>query len=305
MRVLVTGANGFIGRAFCKQAASRGHEVLGMVRGASEHEHLDVPTVVGTLDQAPWTAIREFAPDAVLHLAWTAAPGAYLNSPENEVLLEQSKAFLRGCLDAGIPHLAAAGSCGEYAPSADLLSESHSALAGGFPYSEAKLALCRWLEAEARWPRTWTWLRIFYPYGPGEHPRRLPSLLMRQLSAGQTVGLRTPDSVKDYVFIDDLAVAMWVCLESGLTGPVNLGSGQGVRIRDLARRIACVIGANVSLVENADPSQIDPRPTQVADMDRLVAVGWRPKTQLEDGLRSLAMSLGLLSTLESEAARGG
>lgn len=292
MRILVTGANGFIGRAFCATASQRGHDVLRLMRRLPGPDAGEQQAVLGTLDDAPWPAIKGFGADAVLHLAWVTTPGVYLTSPENRTLLQQSERFLRGCLDAGIPHLAAAGSCVEYSRSEAPMAEWGTALDTSFPYSAAKVALYRWLEAElASAEQAWTWFRIFYPYGPGEHPQRLTSYLIRQLASGQPVILRTPNSVKDYVYIDDLVEAICVGLEQRLRGPVNVGSGTGLRIRALAERIARTLEVSESLIAEAEVPQEDPWPVQVATMSRLDALGWSPKTSLANGLRLLIESM--------------
>lgn len=306
MRILVTGANGFIGRAFCAAALQRGHDVLRLMRRMPGPDGGDERTVLGTLDDAPWPAIKGFGADAVLHLAWITTPGVYLTSPENRTLLGQSERFLRGCLDAGIPHLAAAGSCVEYARSEAPMAEWGTALDTGFPYSEAKVALYGWLEAQvASAEQAWTWFRIFYPYGPGEHPQRLTSYLIRQLASGQPVILRTPNSVKDYVYIDDLAEAICVSLEQRLRGPVNVGSGTGVQIRALAEQIARKLEVSESLIAEAAVPQEDPWPVQVADMNRLSALGWQPRTNLDEGLRRLAERLVESPMMATGAMRGG
>lgn len=306
MKVLVTGASGFIGRAFCAAAALRGHDVLRLVRRLHSPDAGALQTLVGTLDDAPWPAIQDFGADAVLHLAWITTPGVYLTAPENQSLLEQSQGFLRGCLDAGIPHLAAAGSCVEYAPSEAPMTEMGTALEAGYPYSEAKLALYHWLMEQVAAPEdTWTWFRIFYPYGPGEHPQRLTSYLIRQLMDGRPVMLHNPNGVKDYIFINDLVDAMWVSLEHGLRGPVNLGGGAGIRIRDLALRIAAALAVDASLVGEDELPRPDPWPVQVADMSRLAALGWQPRTHMDEGLKRLVASLGELPMLASGATHGG
>ena len=139
--------------------------------------------------------------------------------------------------------------------------------------------------------RPWTWFRLFYPYGPGEHPKRLPTTLFRKFSNRQPILLHAPTSVKDYLFIDDLAYGICLALEQGLTGPVNLGSGTGVLVRDLALEIARLVGADPALVTDADPPMRDPRPVQVADNGRLRTLGWRVVTPLTQGLLLLGDSL--------------
>jgi dTDP-6-deoxy-L-talose 4-dehydrogenase (NAD+) len=292
MRIFVTGANGFVGRAFCVEALSRGHQVLGLSRQTS-----DAPfeLTIGSLADPPWSVIEDFKPEALVHLAWIATPGIYLNSPENGVLLTQSQVFIQELAKRGVKRIIGAGTCIEYAASDSPLRERESALNPSFDYAKAKSALGQWLDQErSSLGITSAWLRIFYPYGPGEHPSRLPSLVMQRLAAGVPVELRTPDSIKDYIYVDDLAACISAVLESPLTGPINAGTGTGIRIEDMALAAAEVLQVAPSLVTRADPTTVDPWPVQIAHPVRLLEIDWKPNISLKTGLARLARSLSLL-----------
>ncbi|MDP1589427.1 MAG: NAD(P)-dependent oxidoreductase [Prosthecobacter sp.] len=289
MKILVTGATGFIGRAFCAEAVRRGHRILALTRDPAAQIAPEVEIAVGSLANTPWEQVSRFAPDAALHLAWIAEPGVYLNSPENEEWLELSKTWFRKLMELGVPYLAGTGTCIEYAASTEPLNEEQSPLAPQFPYSKAKAALGEWLRGHA--PGDWAWFRIFYPYGPGEHENRVCSSLLTSLRAGKPLALRTPDSVKDYLYIDDLAEALCVGLEGRHTGAINVGSGSGVAIRDLAALMAELTHADPRLVGQAAELAHDACPVTIADMRRLKQAGWHPKTSLKDGLQRLIDSL--------------
>lgn len=295
MKIFVTGARGFIGRAFCADALARGSELLCLTRAGRTGTLPDQPglrSVEGDLASPPWREIERFAPDALLHLAWIATPGEYLDSPVNTQLGEQSKALMSGLAARGVTHLVAAGTCIEYAASSEPLSESGSRIAPDAPYSLAKHRLNEWMQ-QREWPPgvVGSWLRIFYPYGPGEHPARLTSAFAARLAAGERVVLRTPGSVKDFIFVSDLARAIGCVLESRLAGAVNLGSGRGTSIRTLAERVAEALGAPEDLVEDADDLAVDPRPNVVADVTRLTSTGWKPQVDLREGIERLVRSL--------------
>jgi|UniRef100_UPI00378340EF nucleoside-diphosphate-sugar epimerase len=289
MKIFVTGATGFIGRAFCAEAIRRGHRLLALTRDPAAQIAADVEVAIGSLSETPWDQVTRFAPEAALHLAWIAEPGVYLKSPENEVWLEQSKAWFRKLMELGVPYLAGTGTCIEYAPSTEPLNEEQSPLAPQFPYSKAKAALCEWLRGHAT--GDWAWFRIFYPYGPGEHANRVCTSLLTSLRTGRPLALRTPDSVKDYLYIDDLAEALCVAMEGRHTGAINIGSGRGVAIRDLAALMAELTNASPQLVRQAAELAHDSSPVTVADMRRLKQAGWCPKTSLKDGLQHLIDSL--------------
>ena len=292
MKLFVTGATGFIGRAFCRVAIERGHQVLALCRTAISTLPPGVEIAVGTLMDTPWSEVEKFSPDAALHLAWVATPGVYLTSPENELWLEQSKTWFQKLSEIEVPHIAGTGTCIEYAASVEPLNEETSPLDPAFPYSQAKAALFHWLQGGGLGSsQTWSWFRVFYPYGPGEHPNRIFSSLIAQLSAGKSLALRTPHSVKDYIYIDDVALAMCHALESRATGAVNIGTGHGLPINELALRLAKLLGADPALVQHASELANDPTPTVIADSHKLRSTGWRPHTNLDSGLQRLIDSL--------------
>lgn len=292
MKIFVTGASGFIGREFCRLALSRGHELLGLQRDTRIKLIDGCQSAPGSLSDPPWDIIEAFRPDTVLHLAWITTPGLYLESPENEILAEQSAALFCGLIASGVQHIAGTGTCIEYAPSCSHLDENTSALASSFGYSRAKIETSRKLENISLEARTsWSWLRLFYPYGAGEHPRRMPSSLIRKLTAGDTVELKTPDSVKDYIHVTDAAEAILTVLEHQLTGPVNIGTGTGIRILELANAIAQVCGIDKKMIKSAHPPAADPFPFTVAGTKKLQGAGWRPAVELNTGLESLRQSL--------------
>jgi dTDP-6-deoxy-L-talose 4-dehydrogenase (NAD+) len=117
---------------------------------------------------------------------------------------------------------------------------------------------------------------------------------MQRLAAGVGVELRTPDSIKDYIYVDDLAACISAVLESPLTGPINAGTGTGVRIHDLALAAAEVLKVDPSLVTRANPTTLDPWPVQIAHPARLLEIHWKPTIPLKTGLARLAQSLSLL-----------
>ena len=293
MRILVTGATGFIGAAFVRLARARGHELAALARpetitrGALRDAD-GLRWLGGTLAEPPWEDIARFAPEHCLHAAWIADPGVYLDSPLNADYLHWSLAFLARLKAAGAPRAMALGTCIEYRVDGQPAREDATPLEPVSPYARAKDALRRGVEEGIAGPGFgFCWGRVFYPYGPGEHPSRLCSVLARRLLAGETLRLKTPDSAKDYIYIDDLAAAILAIMEGGLTGTINLGTGAGVTVRELARTIGRLLQRE-ELVEETSPAAVDPLYYVVADARRLRReTGWRPAWTLEAGLRAV------------------
>ena len=291
MRILLTGAAGFIGGAFLKCALRCGHEILALTRrDGSVPDQSGVHVLTGTLANAPWQEVVALRPEACVHAAWIATPGVYLESPENHRLLHDSQEFVTQAAANGVRHFVALGTCAEYRISGKPLRED-AAVAPDSTYAKCKDALRCWLTEQApRLGASFCWARVFYPYGPGEHPLRLSSTIAQKLNRGERVELRTPASVKDYIFIDDLAAALLAAVESRCPGILNLGTGEGVTVETLARTLGEIM-KRPNLIEIAPASELDPLAFVVAESARLHAVGWQRKVPLRQGLERLVRSL--------------
>lgn len=272
-----------------RAALARGHQVAALVRSGSAPFHdTAIVRIDGDLAQPDWRAIEFFAPDACLHAAWIATPGEYLHSPLNAQFLDWSLAFLRGVAERGASHFAICGSCAEYAPQWEPMCEDTSPVAPATPYAQCKDALRRALEAGGL---DVAWARIFHPYGPGEDPRRLATSILQRLSNRQTIMLKTPDSTRDYIFIDDVAAALLTTIERRFCGIVNVGTGIGLKVREIAETLARLLGESAQF--DLSETVPDPCPRLVADAARLCSLGWSPRTSLDEGLRRLIGTLSL------------
>jgi Nucleoside-diphosphate-sugar epimerases len=294
VKILLTGANGFIGSAFWKLAMGRGHEVAGLIRpshspGISEIAGKTPEWLVGTLENPPWDQIRKFKPDVCVHAAWITTPGIYLESPENERFRDASVSFLRRVNELGTDYLVGLGTCIEYEITGSRLSEQETPLQPTTLYARCKNELRIALEAEASEKYDFCWGRVFYPYGPGEHPARLCSSLFARLSRNEKVVLKTPASRKDYIFIKDLAAAILCTVERRFTGAINWGTGTGISVRQIADAIADRVGRR-ELVTEAEEQNPDPLDFVVADATRLRSLGWQPEFSLATGVAEFSQN---------------
>ena len=296
MRILVTGATGFIGSAFARLAVSRGHSIGGMMLPTEKIpfglEPCDSVTwFKGTLAEPPWREIQRFKPDACLHFAWIATPGIYLESPENENYFHWSREFVRRVHEFGAQRFVAAGTCVEYRISNEKLSEDKTLVEPTTTYARWKNELRLALEADSKNNNfKFAWTRVFYPYGVGEHPARLCSSIIQKLARGETIELKTPNSTKDYIYIEDLASAFLTVLEKQFEGTINLGTGIGITVKQIAQTLGEMMH-RPELIKEMDPPQIDPLGYVVADVSKLLGLGWNPAHDLRRGLEKLLTSL--------------
>jgi nucleoside-diphosphate-sugar epimerase len=296
VKILLTGPTGFIGSTFLRLALQSGHQVAGLVI-PSEQVPSDLPPsrdllwLRGTLDQAPWPEIASFRPDVCIHTAWITTPGVYLESPDNERFRDASFRFLKSVRESGTNHIVSLGTCVEYQITHEPLAEDKTPVLPTTLYARSKneLRLALEAEADADW-FTCCWCRVFYPYGPREHPSRLCSSIIQKLARNETITLKTPNSTKDYIYIDDLASALLTVVEKHYAGIINLGTGIGVNVRQIAQTLGDLMSKR-HLIEELDPPEVDPLGYVVADVTRLQQLGWRPAHTLKQGLQNLIASL--------------
>src|SRR5205814_8914752 len=120
--------------------------------------------------------------------------------------------------------------------------------------------------------------RIFNVYGPGEDPNRLVPYLIRQLIAGSACGLTSGEQVRDYIHADDLAAALWALARTDAKGAVNVGSGERVSVKDVALKIAGMLGGKHLLNFGAIPLRGGEPQVRCPDLSRLHNItDWKPR----------------------------
>jgi nucleoside-diphosphate-sugar epimerase len=286
-RVLVTGASGFIGHDAVAELARRGHEVHAVSsraagEGDAEWHRADL------LDPAARERLVEgVRPELLLHLAWYAEPGKYWTSSENVRWVEASLGLLRDFQAAGGRRAVMAGTCAEYDWSAPgVMSEAVSPVGPTTLYGHSKNALREVSQAFAGEAQlSFAWGRVFFLYGPREHPGRLVSSVARALVAGELAKTSEGSQVRDFMHVQDVAGAFASLLLSDVEGVVNVGSGEAVTVREVIEQIAAAAGRPDLVRAGALPQREGEPPEIVADAARLRdEVGFAPRHSLAEGL---------------------
>lgn len=272
MRLVVTGANGFVGRHVVVVARARGHDVVPVHHRWSSRAEFESRIGDGPVD---W----------VIHLGWYASRADYLENVRMNALSIQSAlqvgSSLRGRSDT--PGLIVAGTCLEYAASEDRLDEQSSVIPAT-PYGNAKAMTHVLLEAllDGELPLAWT--RPFYVIGPGQPETRIYSEVAEALVTGNPIALSDGEQVRDFIDVRDAAAALIGLAEARAVGTYNLCSGDPTSLRELFSTMAAVGNAKADLLRfGMRARRADEPPRIVGDPQRLEdKLGWRPSMPLED-----------------------
>ncbi len=262
-RVLVTGASGFVGRLLPAALAARGFEVHATAWRTAG------PLRANLLEDTDQAALlRAVKPGVIVHAAWYVEHGRFWTAPENRDWLEASTALARRFAEAGGRRFIGLGTCAEYATEPDdaLWPESRL-IAPVTPYGIAKAALAARLAALEGLSTAWA--RLFHLFGPGEHPDRLVPAVALALREGREARCASGRPIRDFASTWFVAAALAALAASDVTGAVNIGSGEGRSIRDIAETLARLAGRPELLRMGALPDRPGEVPRMVADTTRL------------------------------------
>jgi len=259
MKIVVTGATGFIGQHVRSELAKTDHDVVLVVRTRKNAGGLigRESIVVADLHQERTDWFELFGkPDAVLHLAWGGLPN-YMDAYHVEVELPMQSKFLQALIESGLKKLVVTGTCYEYGMSSGALSEDQETNPNT-PYGIAKDNLRKEL-FELRKSKKFdlTWARIFYPYGEGQSEYSLYSQLRNCAKSGiKEFKLYNGESKLDFVPVETVASSLLKLLIQSGIGLVNIGSAKPRLVVDFAQALVTdnKWGLSLVVVQNGNRS---------------------------------------------------
>jgi dTDP-glucose 4,6-dehydratase len=310
MRVLITGAAGFLGSHLTDRFLGAGHEVVGMDNFATgspqniahltgntrfvfhEHNVTNFTYVDGPLD-------------GVLHFASPASPRDYLELPIQTLKvgsLGTHKAL--GLAKAKKARFLLASTSEVYGdPAVHPQPESYwgnvNPIGPRGVYDEAKRFAEAMTMAYHRYHGVDTRIvRIFNTYGPRMrvHDGRVVSNFIVQALQGAPITVYgAGDQTRSFCYVDDLVDGIVRLFERGTSEPTNLGNPHEFTVRQLAELVVRLTGSKSPIVQ--EPLPVDDPKVRQPDITRARArLGWEPKVELEEGLkRTVAFFRGRLT----------
>lgn len=239
MKVLVTGATGFIGKYVVEELLRSNYEVIASSKTVEEGRACE------WLERTEFIAcdlniIRENyfnffkKPDLLIHLAWENLPN-YKGLFHLEKNLFSNYCFIKNMVEHGLKDVAVTGTCLEYGMQSGALSEDMESKPDN-PYSLAKDTLRKFLEQLQKiFKYDLKWIRLFYMYGKGQSPHSILSQLQQALDNGDAeFNMSGGEQVRDYLPVEKVAeYIVKISTQRRVTGIINCCSGVGITIKDL------------------------------------------------------------------------
>jgi len=293
LKVLVTGASGFIGLPLVEKLSSSDCEVMALSRKGLDATEVNTSTAHWckadlSLPETYQKNVKAFSPDVVIHLSWQDIPDFSLD--KSLLNVNQSLEFLSFILEIGSCNkILVSGSCLEYNKTMGECEENDI----GSPkdnFTWAKHSIYSWLSMRCAQKKvTLGWLRVFYVYGPGQRSGSLIPTILDSLRNNKLPHIRTPKNANDYIFIDDVVDAFCTAAVNNISsGIYNLGYGVSTSVLDVCRYVEqSMLGSNSHTQQLAKDTE-----NSIADMNFWAEnsvtkkkLGWNPKVSLENGIK--------------------
>ncbi|MCE5286380.1 MAG: NAD-dependent epimerase/dehydratase family protein [Pelosinus sp.] len=295
MRVLVTGATGFVGACLARRMVSSGYDVHIFTRKQSNRWRIADLSKSITNHEVDLCdsdnvdkAIKDIRPNIVYHLA-TYGGFAFQQDTRNimQSNLMGTINLLQSCEAIGFDYFVNTGSSSEYGLKESPMKEEDITAPIG-DYGVSKVAATLFCQSEAvRKSMPIVTLRLFSPYGNWDDPKRLIPYVIKSLLREEVPQLSTPTSVRDYVYIKDILDFYQMIVNQPLAAGniYNVGSGIQQSIGSIVTTITKIIGNGIEPIWGAIEQKRPESSLWVADIAKARNTGLEVKVDLETGLQ--------------------
>lgn len=289
MKILITGASGFIGINLTKAFLKKEYKIFSISRNNTNiflnnviFKQCDINNIENLAND-----ILEFDPNVVIHCAWDGG-NSYIdinNQKQFNNVLNSYK-LLEVISKLKKVHFICMGSATEYGETNIIIDETTIENPNSF-YGISKFSFkmlsynfCKQNKIQ------WSWIRPFYTYGPHDITTRLIPKTIISCLHGENIELNSCNSVIDYLFIDDFVDGVINIVEKKLEGVYNICSGKQFLIKDIINEIYHLCGNKNKIIFNKNLDRTNFPNFICGSNNKLInkTKNWFPKFNLNDGL---------------------
>tara|TARA_R110001606_G_scaffold396457_2_gene570615 strand:- start:3102 stop:4010 length:909 start_codon:yes stop_codon:yes gene_type:complete len=286
-RLLLTGANGFVGRHVLPGLPDE-IELHCVSRNISGNKRAVWHKTDLRDEKAAAALVHEIQPTHLAHLAWNTEHGKFWHAEDNLAWRDAGITMVAAFAECGGQRLIIAGTGAEYAAGETSPIDELSAIpAPSTVYGQAKHELflaVRDIAAENE--ISFAWPRIFNAYGAGEPVGRLVPSIINAILRSEPAKCSSGVQQRDFVDTRDLGDAIAKLIFSPVEGPINLGSGQDATIGHIARLIGDLMDRPDLIALGALPDREGEPAVQIPNLKRMRdELKYQPKINHKRGLQ--------------------
>jgi dTDP-6-deoxy-L-talose 4-dehydrogenase (NAD+) len=239
MKVLVTGATGFIGGYVVRELINQGYRVVATSKNPEKAKAFEwisqvqyIPCDLNVVQENFFQFFQQ--PELLIHLAWEGLPN-YKDLFHLEENLVSNYWFLKNMIEHGLEFLVVTGTCFEYGMQSGALNENLEAKPDN-PYGLAKDTLKKFLEQlQKKIDFELKWVRLFYMYGKGQSSSSILSQLDKALENREAdFNMSGGEQLRDYLPVEKVAeYIVKIAMQNKVHGIINCCSGKPISIRKL------------------------------------------------------------------------
>jgi nucleoside-diphosphate-sugar epimerase len=287
MRILITGADGFLGTNICNHL-SKNNMIIAISRKFENITKND-NIFCFKYDMENYDNLANvfdaFKPETVIHCAWI---GGNASKDINEIWQEKNIGYgnklLSLCAKYQVKHFIGLGSSAEFGDYSEIFNEeskcSPLSMYGISKYSFKMFSenFCKNNQIKH------SWIRPVYTYGPYDVETRIIPKAILSFLKNKDLRLNQCSPIIDYLYVDDFCWALEDVISYQLEGSYIISSNQKVQVKNVIQKVYEIIKPNCKLI--FDESIVDKSPQMICGSSYKITnlTKWKPLISLDEGL---------------------
>jgi Nucleoside-diphosphate-sugar epimerases len=303
MKVLITGINGFIGRALSEKLTTFSNiEVFGLSKSENENSKITFFKTDVLNNEKVNAIFQENSFDVVCHLAALTAHSDIVDNKYKSLDINLNgtrnllEAFNKYCVNATFIYT----STGKVYGKTNEMPITEKAIANPTNIlGKSKYIAERMIDFYAVPYNKYIITRIFNVFGGSQKKNFIVPTIIDQIKTAGKLTLGNIDDKRDYLYIDDVIDALTGCIlkkeNFEAFNYVNIGSGIPLSVRDIIREFENVLGKSIYVEQDKGRMRFDETPVEFCDNTKLHStVGWMPKYTLHNAIEKICAEAGLI-----------
>jgi UDP-glucose 4-epimerase len=295
-KLLVTGANGFVGSAIVKFLEISGYSVIPVVRPGSNISRIEsIQSDIEFCSEFMWPdLIKRLQPNTVILADWAGVSAQSRDNPDQKLNVPRWVALSESCVRVGVGRLMALGSQAELG-TLQIRATEQTPFNPSTEYGFAKKeAFHEMLKVTKSGPTLFTWIRLFSVYGPLDNRNWVVPSVLRAIAEKNSIELTACTQSWNFLHVEDLTRLIDILIS--IKSPpllIHAANTESLQLRAYLEGLADLIGGREYLKFGALDDPAKSAVQLLPDTTLASSLGWVPKVDWLSGCQELINNLGL------------